>query len=51
MQKNATPNKEQAEIIRRAGLNPVYYTVVRNLNNSMIIRDRRDGSVQIIEKK
>lgn len=49
--KKASPNKQQAEFIRRAGLDPIYFTVMRELNNSMIICDRRDKSIQIIDKR
>lgn len=51
MQKKASPNKQQAEFIRRAGLDPIYFTVVKELNHSMIICDRRDKNVQMIDKR
>lgn len=51
MQKNASPNKRQAELIRQAGCDPRYYTVIRDLINTMMIRDRRDGTVHVLDKR
>lgn len=50
-QKNAAPTKLQAELLKRHGLDPRYYTVMRELNYTMFIKDRRDGTVKIIDKK
>ena len=50
-QKNARPNKRQAELLRLAGCDPRYYTVVRDLINTMMIRDRRDGTVHVLDKR
>ena len=49
-QKNAAPNHRQAQIIRYRGLDPKYYTVVRELNFSLFIQDRRDKTIKIIDK-
>ena len=49
-QKNATPNKSQAEIIQRNGLNKLTWTVIRELNNSLIVRHRITGEVKVIDK-
>lgn len=49
-QKNATPNKEQQMSIVRAGLNPAYWTVVKDLMYSMIICNRETKEVRIIGK-
>ena len=49
-QKNATPSKEQQEIIKRNGLKPVCWTVVQDLHQSMIIRHRITGEVKLISK-
>lgn len=49
-QKNATPNKSQAEIIQRNGLNKLTWVVIRELNNSMIVRHRITGEVKVIDK-
>lgn len=49
-QKNTAPNKLQADLLRRRGLDPKYYTVMRELNYTLFIKDRRDGTVKIIDK-
>lgn len=49
-QKNATPSKAQAEIIRRNDLDPRYFTVIKDLNHSMIIKNRFTGEVKLIDK-
>lgn len=49
-QKNAAPDKRQAALIWAHGLDPRYYTVMRELNYSVFLKDRRDGSVKIIDK-
>ena len=49
-QKNAAPNHRQAQIIRNHGLDPKYYTVMRELNFSLFIQNRRDKSIKIIDK-
>jgi hypothetical protein len=50
-QKNATPNKNQKVLIRRRGLNPDNYTVLKELNYSLFLIDKRDKSIKIIEKR
>lgn len=50
MQKRASPNKHQAEIIRRGGLDPDQYTVVRELKNILIVRYRITGTVLTVKK-
>lgn len=49
-QKNATPNKAQAEALKRAGLAPIAWVVVRELHKSMIVRHRITGEVKLVEK-
>lgn len=49
-QKNATPTRQQAEYIRRSGRDPLYYTVIRELPNSLIVIDRMTQTVEIITK-
>lgn len=49
-QKNATPTVEQQETICRAGLNPAYWTVIKDLRYSMIIRNRETNEVRMIGK-
>ena len=49
-QKNATPSKAQAEIIRRAGLDPQDYVVVRTLEHSIIVRNRATDEFKVLDK-
>ena len=49
-QKNATPSKAQTEIIKRHGLQPHLYTVVKELPNSMIVKHRINGEFAVLEK-
>ena len=49
-QKNATPNKSQAEIIQRNGLNKLTWVVIRELNNTLICKHRITGEVKVIDK-
>lgn len=49
-QKNATPSNAQAEIIKRHGLKPYLYTVVKELPNSMIVKHRITGEFAVLEK-
>lgn len=51
VQKNVVPTKRQAEILQRRGMDPKNYTVIRTLNFSFFVRDKRDGSVRIIDKR
>lgn len=49
-QKNATPSKAQAEVLKRNGLQPLTWTVVKELTNSMIVRNRITGEFKVINK-
>ena len=49
-QKNATPSKVQAATIKRNGLNPLTWTVIKELNHSMIVRHRISGEIKVIDK-
>ena len=49
-QKNAAPGKSQAEIIKRHGLQPHLYTVVKDLPNSIIVKHRITGEFTVLEK-
>ena len=49
-QKNATPSKTQAEILKAHGLRPQLYTVVKELPNSMIVKHRITGEFTVLEK-
>ena len=50
-QKNATPSKEQARIIKANGLIPIEWVVMQDLNHSMIIKHRITHEVKVIDKK
>ena len=49
-QKNATPSKEQQVTIAKAGLNPAYWTVIKETLYSMIIRHCETKEVKLIGK-
>ena len=49
-QKNASPSKAQADILKEHGLQPHLYTVVKELPNSMIVKHRITGEFKVIEK-
>lgn len=42
-QKNASPSKNQVEILRKNGLNRLLWVVVREYNDSVIVRNRFTG--------
>ena len=48
--KNATPSKEQVEILKQNGLNTLCWIVVQDLQNSMIVRHRVTGEFRMIDK-
>lgn len=50
MQKRTDPTKAQAECIRRAGLCPHEFTVIRELAYSLFIRHRFTGEIKMISK-
>ena len=49
-QKNATPNKAQAEALKRAGLAPIAWAVVRELPHSLIVKNRLTSEFKVIDK-
>lgn len=49
-QKNASPTREQARILEKNGLNKLTWVVIKDLNNSMIVRHRVTGEVRVIDK-
>ena len=51
MQKNAKPNKNQKALIKKRGLNPDNYTVLRELNYSLFLIDRRDKTIKMLDKR
>lgn len=50
-QKNATPNKAQAEALKSHGLVAYDWTVVKELTNSMIVKNWDTGEFRVLEKK
>lgn len=49
-QKNATPTEEQQITIAKAGLNPVYWTVVKEMRYTMILCNRETKEIIKIGK-
>ena len=49
-QKNATPTRQQQEIMRKNGLNSILFVVVKDLPNSMIIKHRITGEFRVLDK-
>lgn len=49
-QKNASPTKEQADILRKNHLNPAEYVVVKDLAYSLIVKNRETGEFDNITK-
>ena len=50
VQKNASPTKEQAEAMKKIGMNPMFWVVIRDLHKIMIFRHRITGEVKLVEK-
>lgn len=50
MQKNAAPSAEQREVMKRQGLSPQVWTVVKEFAYSMIVRNRITGEFKVIDK-
>lgn len=48
--KKKAPNNEQNEVIKRAGLNPLCWEVLQDLNHSMIVKHKVTGEVKLIDK-
>lgn len=51
MQKNAAPNKRQRVLLRSRGMNPDDYLVIKELNYSLFLIDRRTKTIKIIDKR
>lgn len=49
-QKNATPTRDQQAILKKNGLIPVEWVVIRDLNRSMIIRNWITKEIKMIDK-
>jgi hypothetical protein len=51
MQEYAKPNARQKQLIRKRGLNPANYTVLKELNYSLFLVDIRDKTIKILDKR
>ena len=49
-QKNATPTKEQQEVMKKNKLPPLTWVVVKDLKYSMIVKHRITGEFRVIDK-
>lgn len=49
-QKNATPSRQQQEVMKRNGLMSIAWVVIKELNHSMIVKHRFTGEVKVINK-
>lgn len=49
-QKNATPTREQKEVLERNKLNPLCWVVVNETPNSLIVKQRITGEFRLINK-
>ena len=49
-QKNATPTKEQSQVIKANGLKAWEWTVMQDLQHSMIVKNRFTGEAKPIRK-
>ena len=50
MQKNASPTREQKEVIKKNGLRAWEWVVLQDFRHSMIIKHRVTGDVKHINK-
>ena len=50
-QKNATPSTEQSKVLKRHGLNPLSWVVVKEFPSSMIVKNRFTGEFKHIGKE
>lgn len=50
-QKNATPTQAQQAVLKQNGLQPHLYTVVKELEISMIVKHRITGELKMINKR
>lgn len=49
-QKNATPSRKQQEIMRKNDVNSVLYVVIKELDNSIIVKHRITGEIKVLDK-
>ena len=50
-QKNATPSKEQQQIMAKHKLPAYLWTVMKEFNHALMVRHRVTGEVRVIDKK
>lgn len=50
-QKNATPTKEQQAMLKANGLNPLFWVIVKDLMDSVIVRNRLSGEFKLVSKR
>lgn len=49
-QKNASPTKEQAEVLEKNGLNKLTWVVLEDMNHYLVVKHRITGDVKHIKK-
>lgn len=49
-QKNATPTRQQQEVMRKNGLNSILFVVVKDLPHSMIVKHRIIGEIKVLDR-
>lgn len=49
-QKNATPTRQQQEVMRKNGLNSILFVVVKDLQHSMIVKHRITGEIKVLDR-
>lgn len=49
-QKNATPTRQQQEVMRKNGLNSILFVVVKDLPHSMIVKHRITGEIKVLDR-
>ena len=49
-QKNATPTRQQQEVMRKNGLNSILFVVVKDLPHIMIIKHRITGEIKVLDR-
>lgn len=48
--KKKEPNQDQQNAIQKAGLKPLCWEVLQDMNHSMIVKHRVTGEVKVIDK-
>lgn len=50
MMQMKTPTKEQTQALKKAKLNTATWGVLKEMNNSLIVKHRITGEIKVIEK-